>query len=114
MKKFKPILALLSTLIVGFFLGFLVSGQMTKKKMDDFLRWGTEEGFKEIMIEDLQPSEDQKKDLDPILEKYAIMNGELHNEWKKQHGELMRAMSEEMKPYLTQEQIDNWTGHKED
>ena len=112
MKKFKPIIALVSTLIIGFVLGFLVSGQLTKQKMNDFLRWGTEDGFKEIMEEKIEPLDSQKADLDPIFEKYAKLNGELHLRWEQEHGKLMKELTQDLGEILTPEQMKEWNGHE--
>ena len=71
MKKIKPLLSIVSILVIGFVLGFLVSGQITKNKMDKFLRWGTEDGFEEIVYETISPDTEQRTKLEPIIKKYA-------------------------------------------
>lgn len=111
MKKIKPVLMLFTLLMIGFALGFLVSGQLTRKKMDDFLRWGTEDGFKEIMYEQIEPNNQQRTQLEPIIDKYAKLNGELQNSWKKEHGQLMKNLTNELKEVLSDEQMKDWQGH---
>lgn len=111
MNKTKSILILLSTLVLGLVLGFLISGQITKQKLDEFKQWGSEDGFKQIMLEAIKPEQGQMEKLEPIIEKHAKLNGELHNQWKKQHGELMRDLTKELENVLTAEQIAKWKGH---
>ena len=108
MKKIKPKLILIATVLIGFVLGFLVSGQLTKREMNELMRWGTTEGFKEIVIETIEPKPEQESEVNLIGDKYANFNGELHNKWKKEHGELMRALTVELNTVLTPEQMDNW------
>jgi len=114
MKKIKPQLLLVSTLVIGFVLGFLVSGQLTKREMNDLMRWGTEEGFKELMLETIQPTKDQEIQVNQIIDKYAKSNGELHNKWKKEHGELMRALTSELGGILTAEQMKSFNNHEQE
>lgn len=81
--------------------------------MGDFIRWGTKEGFKEVIIEKIDPEENQMTDLEPVLEKHAIINDELHNSWQKQHGELMRDLTIDLETVLTTEQMEKWRNHDE-
>ncbi len=108
MKKLKAVFILLSTLAIGFILGLLISGQITQKRMNEFVRWGSKEGFKEIMYETIEPEEKQMIQLEPIIEKHARFNEELHKRWKKEHGELMRGLTKELEEVLTPEQILIW------
>ncbi|MBI3135551.1 MAG: hypothetical protein HYZ14_12815 [Bacteroidetes bacterium] len=104
----KPKLILLATVLIGFVLGFLVSGQMTKHEMNEIMRWGTEDGFKEIVTEAIEPTPGQETQVNAIIDKYAGLNGELHDKWKKEHGELMRALTAELSTILTPGQMENW------
>lgn len=108
MKKKRPTLILLITLVIGFVLGFLVSGQITKHQMNEIMRWGTEDGFKESVLDVIEPTKDQESTVNIIVDKYADSNGELHNKWKREHGELMRALTLELTPVLTPEQMEKW------
>lgn len=111
MKKIKPSLMLISIFLIGIVLGFLVSGQLTKQKMDEFMRWGSEEGFKEVILEKINPEENQMSDLEPILNKYAKINDELHKTWQKEHGELMRSLTVDLESVLSPGQMAEWKKH---
>jgi len=114
MKRSKPLLILLGTLTIGLVLGFLVSGNLTDRKLEKFIRWGSEEGFKEMIYESIEPTEEQRLGIDPIIEKYAKRNGELQESWRKEHGSIMRAFREEVSPLLNAEQLEKltmWRNH---
>ena len=104
--KTKSIIIIVATLIIGFVTGFLVNGQLTKGRIQNFVKQGTHEGFKLHFIEIIRPDEAQKVAIDPILDEYAVkINETLSNfreEMKSTHDEMIK----KMEPYLTGDQIE--------
>ncbi|MBE0638819.1 MAG: hypothetical protein IH598_09885 [Bacteroidales bacterium] len=102
--KTKPVLIIIATLIIGFVTGFLTNGQITKTKIDKFVKSGTHEGFKGMYYRVLQPDEEQLKVIDPILDKYGELIHENVTTMQKSMKELHQQMVNEITPYLDQEQ----------
>jgi hypothetical protein len=102
--KTKPVLIIVATLIIGFVIGFITNGQITKTKIDKFVKSGTHEGFKGKYYRVLQPDEDQMKSIDPILDKYGSLIHENVTTMQQSMKELHQKMVTEIEPYLTEEQ----------
>lgn len=103
--KTKSILILIATLIIGFVIGFLTNGHLTKRKIQSFVNMGTSAGFKERLYHIIKPDEMQRNEIDPILEKYAVKIHESvvgsHDEMKNINDEMM----EELEPFLNEDQV---------
>ncbi len=102
--KTKPVLIIITTLIIGFVIGFITNGQITKTKIDKFVKSGTHEGFKGMYYRVLQPDEEQKKSIDPILDKYGALIHENVTTMQKSMKELHQKMVIEIEPYLNEDQ----------
>jgi len=92
-------------LIIGFVIGFLTNAQLTRKKIQSFVKMGTATGFKNKIYHIMQPDAAQRKAIDPILEKYSV---EIHVSVARSRSEIRDIhieMMKELKPYLTEEQI---------
>ncbi|OQX72462.1 MAG: hypothetical protein B6D64_15085 [Bacteroidetes bacterium 4484_276] len=103
--KFKSILIIVATLVIGFIIGFLTNGQLTKSRIQSFVKMGTSEGFKTKLYHVINPDESQQKAIEPILEKYAE---KIHESVVNSRGEMKSIndeMIEELKPFLTDDQI---------
>jgi len=100
MKKSKPILVIAGTLLIGFVLGFFVSGYITSHKIKTFMRWTDKEEFVNRIYERIDATDKQKKQLYPILQKYSEKSTECFNK----HKIIIDSMSTELEPYLSSEQ----------
>ena len=100
MFKSKPVWITVITLIIGFILGFLASGRFYSNRMQKFERIRMEEGFKARFYERIQPDEIQKEQLDPILKEFFVKMGQ----HRREIGQLMDSLHQEMSPILTEEQ----------
>lgn len=102
--KTKPVLIIIATLIIGFVIGFLTNGQITKSKIDKFVKFGTHEGFKGMYYRVIQPDDEQLKVIDPILDKYGELIHENVSTMQESMKELHQKMVGEIEPFLTEEQ----------
>lgn len=104
--KTKSILALIGSLLLGLIIGFIISTQITQSRINNMLRLGMEEGFRNRMVEVINPTEDQKAKLDPIIDKYAQQNAQLTSEMRIEMGNQMRSFYKEIAPIINEDQKD--------
>lgn len=104
--KLRPIIIIVVTLLIGFCLGMLTSAQLRHKRMKSVRIYTSEHRFREDAYRFLQPNEDQIEKLDPIIKKYAKQNGDLQREYRRNFEDLMQKYFAEVKPVLTDEQLD--------
>ncbi len=104
--KIKSIIIIAATLLIGFALGFLVNGQLTKGRIQKFVKQGTHEGFKMRFFDIIDPDEAQRVAIEPILEEYAVKTNEtvesFRDEMKSFHDEMIK----KLEPYLKEDQIE--------
>jgi hypothetical protein len=93
------------TLLIGFAIGFLVNGRMTRAKISRWKSVNTEKGFHREFVRALDPTPEQMEKVKPILKKYGDLNRNLMNENRSEQKKLFTEMQNELKPFLTAEQI---------
>lgn len=103
--KAKPILLVILTLVIGFVLGMLTSAQIRFNRLKPVRVFFSEERFREGFYKIIQPDEKQKAEIDKILTKYAKINGELQNNFRKEADSIMKALRKELDAKLTSEQL---------
>ena len=103
--KTKSILIIAATLLIGFALGFLTNGLLTKQRISKFVDRGGYQGFKMRAMEIIRPEQSQIKDIEPILEKYAQKVQESIAESKYEMKNIHDEMIQELEPYLDDQQI---------
>ncbi len=106
--KRKLIYAALLTgiLLIGFAIGFLVSGRMIKSRVDHLRNYYTPNGFNSQLIRVIRPTPEQSDEIQPILEKYAEMNHDLMMDYKEEQHELFLELKDELEPLLNETQIE--------
>lgn len=104
--KSKSVFAIISTLIIGIVMGMLISSYMHHRKMKKFRSYSSFESFKFHFVKVLDPTEEQKEKILPIIEEFSRKNQELKIEYRKDFVELMNVFKEELNPLLTKEQIE--------
>jgi len=104
--KAKSILILIATLIIGFAIGFMTNSQLTKRKIQSFVKMGTPEGFKERLFHVIRPDEMQRDEIAPILDKYADKIHEAIKSSREDMKNINQEMIQKLKPHLRDEQID--------
>ncbi len=103
--KTKPIIVVIVTLIIGFVLGMLTSAQIRYQKLKPVKVYFSEERFREGFYRTVQPDEKQKAKIDLILSKYAKINSELQNNFRKEMDANMKDFRKELDSNLTKEQM---------
>ena len=103
--KTRTILLGIIILIVGFVLGMLTSAQLRYHKLKPVRVYFSEDRFREGFYKTIQPDEKQKVKIDQILDKYAKINSETQNDFRKELDSNVNALRKELDSQLTKEQL---------
>jgi hypothetical protein len=103
--KTKPLLLILGTLIIGFILGMLTSAQIRYHRLNPVRVFFSEERFREGFYRAIQPDAQQKAKIDIVLDKYAKINSDLQNTFRKEFESNMKEFRKEIDTYLSKDQI---------
>jgi len=103
--KTKPIILVIITLIIGFVLGMLTSAQIRYHKLKPVKVYFSEERFRDGFYRTIEPDEQQKAKIDQVLDKYAKINSELQNNFRKVLDASMKDFRKELDSNLTKEQL---------
>jgi gas vesicle protein len=104
--KIKSGICLLTTLLIGFVIGYLTSTQVKESRVRELRTFGSAEGFKFMMEHMLELDDEQKDAIKPVVDKYAKENFELMKNFRGEFSELMKEFHKELTPHLTPEQIE--------
>lgn len=104
--KTKTILVLILTLIIGFVLGMLTSAQIRYTKLRPVKVFFSEERFREGFYHTIKPDEQQKAEIEPILDKYVRINSEIQSNFRKEMDASVKNFRKEIDSKLTKEQLD--------
>ena len=105
MKK-RPIILVVVTLIIGFLLGMLTSGQLRNHRLKPVKAFYSEGKFRESMYQAIQPTEEQKEIIDQILDKYSKLNSDATASFRRDFGARMQKFRTEIDSNLTSVQIE--------
>jgi len=103
--KARSILVVLVTLIIGFILGMLTSAQIRYHKLKPVRVFFSEERFRDGFYRTIEPDEQQKAKIDLVLDKYAKINSELQNNFRKELDASMKDFRKELDLNLTKDQM---------
>jgi hypothetical protein len=103
--KGKPLIVIVVTLIIGFVLGMLTSAQIRYQKLKPMRVYFSEERFRDGFYKTIQPDEKQKAKIDLILDKYAKINSEMQNNFRKELDANMKEFRKEVDSNLSKEQL---------
>ena len=103
--KTKLIIVIVLTLVIGFVLGMLTSAQMRYHRLKPVRMYFSKERFREGFYSAIQPDEKQKAQIDIILNKYAKINTDLQNNFRKELDASMKDFRKEVDSNLTKDQI---------
>lgn len=103
--KTKVILLVISTLIIGFALGMLTSAQLRLHKLKPVKVYFSEDRFREGFFKAIQPDEQQKAEIEQVLDKYARRNSTLQSNFRHDLDDMMKDFRKEIDSKLTKEQI---------
>ena len=103
--KKKYIITIITVLIIGFVLGFLINGRLTRAKINRMQNFFTEQGFNGALVRIIQPTPEQMKQIKPILRKYARKNRRRIINMHQAQMNSFDSLEMEIKPFLTEKQI---------
>jgi hypothetical protein len=103
--KAKPIIIIVITLVIGFILGMLTSAQIRYHRLKPVRVFFSEDRFRNGFYEVIQPDEKQKQTIDQLLTKYAAINSEIQNDFRKKMDSTMKEFWKELEPSLTKDQL---------
>lgn len=103
--KAKPIIIILITLIIGFVLGMLTSAQIRYHRLKPVRVFFSEERFRNGFYEVIQPDEKQKETIGQLLSKYAAVNSDIQDDFRKKMDSTMKDFWKELEPCLRKEQL---------
>ena len=103
--RIKNTLIVVSTLLIGIVIGFLISGRLTELRMENMRQDFMERGMERQLVRVLKPSPEQMQELRPILDKYAEIRRESFIEHRQLQKQIFDDFEEELKPHLSQKQF---------
>jgi hypothetical protein len=103
--KTRSIIVILATLIIGFIIGMLTSAQIRYHRLSPVRLYFSEERFREGFYKAIQPDDQQKAKIDLVLDKYARINSELQNNFRRDLDATMKEFRKELDQNLTKDQI---------
>ncbi|HLN21731.1 MAG TPA: hypothetical protein VK213_11620 [Bacteroidales bacterium] len=104
--KSRPIILIIITLLIGFILGMLTSAQIRYHKLKPMRIVFSEERFREGFYNIIQPDETQKENIEKVLNKYAAVNRDLQDSFRKDMETNMKSFRKELDSQLTKEQLN--------
>lgn len=105
MKNIKGIITIVGLLALGFVGGFFTHRQVTVQQVQKVREIGQAPGFQRHLLRFLEPSDEQREQLEPIISRYAQQMGDQWREHRTERKALVDAMHAEIKPLLTSEQL---------
>ncbi|MCX6255390.1 MAG: hypothetical protein NTV31_13050 [Bacteroidia bacterium] len=103
--KAKLIFIVIVTLLIGFVLGMLTSAQLRYHRLKPVRVFFSEERFRDGFYRAIQPDQQQKAKIDLVLDKYAKINSDLQNNFRKELDASMKDFRKEIDSNLTKEQL---------
>jgi hypothetical protein len=103
--KARPVIIILITLFIGFVLGMLTSAQIRLHRLKPVRVFYSGERFRKGFEEVIQPDGKQKEKIDHLLSKYAGVNSEIQNDFRKKMDSTMKEFWKELEPNLSKEQL---------
>lgn len=103
--KTRSIILVIITLVIGFVLGMLTSAQIRYKKLQPVRMYFSPERFREGFYKVIQPDDKQKEEIDAVIEKFAKINGDLQNNFRREFETNMKDFRKEVDSKLTKEQL---------
>lgn len=103
--KIKAVLTILISLVLGFIIGFMVSQELIRYRTKDVQSMSSNETFKSRTYAIIEPDDQQKAFIDPVIEKYSEKLNEARGRMKKEYHDILSAFHDELRPFLNESQI---------
>ena len=104
--KVKPVFLLVITLIIGFSLGMLTSAHIRHNRMKSVRMFSSERHFKEVIYRIIEPSEEQQKELEPILKTFGKEGSVIQKNFREEFDKHNSLYWEKIESVLSEEQIN--------
>jgi hypothetical protein len=104
--KAKPIILAIVTLVIGFVIGMLTSAQIRLNRTKPVRFYLSREQFRDGFYKTIQANDEQKAELEEVLNKYELLNNDLLTEYRKGFDQNVKEMQKELESILTREQQD--------
>jgi hypothetical protein len=104
--KSKAFLTVVVSILIGFILGFLVSSQITRLRTKDLRSMSSHSSFKSRTYELIKPTQEQKQEIDPVIDYYSGQFDSMRSVTHKGFRQLILDYHSSLEPYLTEEQND--------
>ena len=98
-------LIIIGTLILGFAIGFLVNGWLTRIRIDNMRQDFAQRGMQRQIMRIIQPDAAQMKELQPIFDKYNTIRLENMESHFEQQRKIFNEFKSEIKPCLRKDQL---------
>ena len=103
----KLIVIIISSLLIGFIVGFFTSGRVAHNRMKHIFKTMTRpEMEKEMISKRLKLSDNQLEEITPILEQHIKRQHVIRRSGRQTIDSARGAMFNEIKPFLNQEQLE--------
>ncbi|MCB0569261.1 MAG: hypothetical protein KDC66_05840 [Phaeodactylibacter sp.] len=106
MKTYQIVIAAVLLLAVGFGAGFYTHRAMAVKRIQRVAQMRFSEGFENNFFRIIEPTDEQREQLSPIVAHYAGQIAAKNRESRLQQKALIDSMHAEVKPMLTPEQVE--------
>ena len=103
--KARTLLIIFATLIIGVFLGILISAQIRYQKLKPVRTFFSEEMFRNSIYGTIKPEEPQKAKIEEIIGRYAIQNMKMQSDFRDEFDTMMKDFWSEIEPNLTKDQL---------
>ncbi len=104
--KNRPVIIIIATLIIGFVIGFLVNGYITRQKFQSFVNQDHQIALKFRMMDIIRPDADQSKEIGPILDEYAQQVHKSMMQSRTEIQSLHEKLIGDLEPYLNPQQME--------
>ena len=104
--KTKPVILVITTLVIGFIIGMLTSAQIRLHRMRPVRFYFPRKEFREGFYKVIQADEKQKLQLENILNDYDELNNNLLHDYRRGFEQNVKDMQKDLESLLTKEQQD--------
>ena len=104
--RVKNTLIVVGTLLIGIIIGFLVNGRLTSMRMDNMRQNFIERGMERQLMNVIDPSPEQMEKIRPVFYDFEEKRHQQLFEHRDEQREIFEEFEDELKPYLSSEQLE--------
>lgn len=103
--KTKAIIIVIATLLIGFLLGMLTSAQIRHSKLRKMRMSVSGRDFAEMMMEVINPDDQQRIDLEKVMKSYEKRTREMQSQFRRDFDSVSTAFKRDIDTLLTPDQL---------